>query len=113
MSIEAVLEELQFILDIMRKPDFCICKNKDAVTAQLICIFVFASMIVQALSFLNPLFKLLAFLCDCRGWFVLDLVWNTQFQFSHIMAHDCGHLTVTTVTDSTNVTVLIGRFASM
>ena len=41
----------------MRKPDFCLCKNKDAdqlcSTAQLIGAFVFATQIVQFLLFLS------------------------------------------------------------
>ena len=45
----------------MRKPDFCICENKDAyqfrVTAKLISAFVFATRIVQSLFFLNPKFQ--------------------------------------------------------
>ena len=47
----------------MRKPDFCICENKDAdqlrgnLTAKLISAFVFASWIVQSLCFLNPKFQ--------------------------------------------------------
>ena len=47
----------------MRKPDICICENKDAdqlrgnreaVTAKLISAFVFATQIVQSLYFLSP-----------------------------------------------------------
>ena len=38
----------------MRKPDFCICENKDA---KLISVFVFATRIVQSLFFLNPKFQ--------------------------------------------------------
>ena len=45
----------------MRKPSFCICENKDADqlrgNAQLICVFVFATHIVQSLYFLNPKFQ--------------------------------------------------------
>ena len=45
----------------MRKPDFCICENKDAdqfaVTAKLISAFDFATQIVQFLYFLNPKFQ--------------------------------------------------------
>ena len=45
----------------VRKPDFCICKNKDADqlrdTAKLISAFVFATRIVQSLYFLNPKFQ--------------------------------------------------------
>ena len=46
---------------VVRKPAFCICKNKDAdqlpVTAQLIGAFVFALLIVQSLNYLNPKFQ--------------------------------------------------------
>ena len=38
----------------VRKPDFCICENKDA---KLIGVFVFATCIVQPLFFLNPKFQ--------------------------------------------------------
>ena len=46
----------------MRKPDFCICQNKDAdqlrgYSAKLISAFVFATRIVQSLYFLNPKFQ--------------------------------------------------------
>ena len=41
----------------MRKLAFCICENKDAVTAKLISAFVFATRIVQSLYFLNPKFQ--------------------------------------------------------
>ena len=42
---------------VVRKPAFCICKNKDAVAAKLISAFVFATRIVQSLYFLNPKFQ--------------------------------------------------------
>ena len=45
----------------MRKPAFCICKNKTqiscAVTTQLISAFVLAIQIVQPLFYLNPKFQ--------------------------------------------------------
>ena len=46
----------------MRKLDFCICENKKAqisfaVTAKLISTFVFATLIVESLYFLNPKFQ--------------------------------------------------------
>ena len=43
----------------VRKPDICICKNKDAdqLTAKLISAFVFATRIVQFLYYLNPKFQ--------------------------------------------------------
>ena len=46
----------------VRKPDFCVCENKDAdqlrgnLTAKLISAFVFATQIVQSLYFLNTKF---------------------------------------------------------
>ena len=52
----------------MRKPAFCICENKDAVTAKLISTFVFATLIVLSLYFLS---------------FVSDLVGNPEDRFSH------------------------------
>ena len=52
------------------------------VTAKLISAFVFATRIVQLLSFLN-----LACFCDCTDWFVLDLVGNPEDQFSRVAAH--------------------------
>ena len=42
---------------VMRKPAFCICKNQDAVIAQLISAFVFATKILQSLYFLDPKFQ--------------------------------------------------------
>ena len=46
----------------VRKPDFCICENKDAdqlrsITAKLISDFVFAIRTVQSLYYLNPKFQ--------------------------------------------------------
>ena len=45
----------------LRKPDFCICENKDAdqlpVTAKLISAFNFATQIIQSLFYLNPKFQ--------------------------------------------------------
>ena len=49
----------------MRKPDFCLCKNKGqisfVVTAQLMSAFVFATGIVQSLPLLNPKFQASSF----------------------------------------------------
>ena len=46
---------------IMRKPDFCICENKDADqlpgNVKLISAFVFTTWIVQSLYYLNPKFQ--------------------------------------------------------
>ena len=43
----------------VRKPDFCICENKDAdqLRGKLISAFVFATWIVHSLFFLNPKFQ--------------------------------------------------------
>ena len=39
------------------KKSICLCENKDAVTAQLISVFVFATQTVQSIFFLNPKFR--------------------------------------------------------
>ena len=52
--------ELNDTSRVIRKPDFCICKNKDADqlrTVQLISAFVFAIRKVQSLYYLNPKFQ--------------------------------------------------------
>ena len=67
----------------MRKPAFCICENKDAVTAKLISVFVFATRIVHPSSSYIQNFKPLAILCGCTAQFVSDLVGNPEDQFSH------------------------------
>ena len=46
-----------YMSHIMRKPYFCLCKNKGAVTAQLISAFDFAIWIVKFQFFLNPKFQ--------------------------------------------------------
>ena len=51
----------------MRKPDFCICENKDADQlrgnrAKLISAFVFAAWIVQSLYYLTPKFQASSYL---------------------------------------------------
>ena len=75
----------------MRKPDFAYAKTKTqisfAVTAKLIRAFVFATRIVQSLSFSFLNFKPLAILCGCTARFVLDLVGNPEDRFSHNEAH--------------------------
>ena len=70
---------------VMRKPDFCLCKNKGAY--QLCSYFVFATWIVQFLFFLNPKFQASSNLCRCTGRFVSDLIGNPKDRFSHIAAH--------------------------
>ena len=50
-----------YLSRVMRKPAFCICKNRDAdqlpVIAKLISAFVFATLIAQSLFFLNMKFQ--------------------------------------------------------
>ena len=76
----------------MRKPAFCICKNKDAdqlrgyrEADQRLC-FGYTDTTIPLLS-KSENFKLLAILCGCTAWFVLDLVGNPQDRFSHDEAH--------------------------
>ena len=59
------------------KTTACIGENKGADqrnTAKLTCAFVFATRIVQFLFFLIQNFPPLSIFCDCKVWFVLDLV---------------------------------------
>ena len=58
----------------MRKPDFCIYKNKG--TDQL-----------HGNYFLNPKFKPLNISCGCTARFVSDLVGNQEDRYSHDAAH--------------------------
>ena len=69
----------------MGNPDFCYAKTKTqnncAVTAQLSSAFVFATLMVQSLFFLNPKFQsssLQAGLCQTGR--------KSGFQFSHLAA---------------------------
>ena len=72
---------------VMRKPAFCICKNKDAdqlygnrEADQHLCFRYIASTI--------PLFpKPLAIFCDCTARFVSDQIRNPEDLFSHNKAH--------------------------
>ena len=41
----------------MKKAVFCICENKDAVTAKLISAFVSATLLERFIYFLNPKFQ--------------------------------------------------------
>ena len=74
---------------VMRKPDFCICENKDADqlrsnTAQLISAFVFAIRIVRSLFYLNPKFQASSYIL----WlYSLVCVGNPEDRFSHNEAH--------------------------
>ena len=71
----------------MRKPDFCICENKDAdqlcgnsEADQRLC-FRYTDSTIPLLS------KPLAILCGCTARFVSDLVGNPEDRFSHNEAH--------------------------
>ena len=71
----------------MRKPDFCICENKDAdqlrgnrEADQRIC-FRYTDTTIPLLP--TPL----AIFCDCSARFVSDLVGNPEDRFSQNEAH--------------------------
>ena len=70
---------------IMRKPAFCICKNKGAdqlhsnqAADQRLC-FRYIDSTISLLAKGN--FKPLAIFCGCTVWFVLDLVGNPKTGF--------------------------------
>ena len=76
----------------MRKPDFCLCKNKGAdqllsirKADQRLCFHYMDSTILLLSKSEN--FKLLVFFCDYTVRFMLDLVENPEDQFSHVAAH--------------------------
>ena len=76
----------------MRKPAFCICKNKDAdqlrgnrEADQRLC-FRYTDSTIPLLS-KSEIFKPLTILCGCTAWFVSDLVENPEDRFSHNEAH--------------------------
>ena len=76
----------------MRKPFFfAYAKTKTqiscSVTAQLIGAFVFATLIVQSLFYLNQNFQPLAIFCGCRARFVSDLVGNPEYRFFRVAVH--------------------------
>ena len=50
-----IINALYYMSLVMRKPDFCLCENKDV--DQLISAFVFATRLIQFLFFLNPKFQ--------------------------------------------------------
>ena len=75
----------------MRKPDFCICENKDAdqLCGKLISAFVST---IRTYSTIPPLSgfrnsKPLAIFRDSTAWFVSDMVENPEDQFSQNEAH--------------------------
>ena len=68
---------------VMRKPDFCICENKDAdqlrgnrEADQRLC-FRYTD------SAIPLLYKPLSIFCGCTARFVSDLVGNPEDRFSH------------------------------
>ena len=72
----------------MRKPAFCICKNKDAdqlggnrKADQRLCFRYIDSSIPLFPKY--EIFKPLAILCDCTARFVSDLVENPKDRFFH------------------------------
>ena len=69
---------------VMRKPDFCICENKDAdqlrgdcEADQGLCFRYMDSTIP-----LLPKFQASSYLLSCTAWFVSDLVGNPEDPFS-------------------------------
>ena len=72
----------------MRKPDFCICENKDAdqlrgnrEADQRLCFRYTDSTISLLPKYEN--FNPPAIFCRCAAWFVWDLVGNHEDRFSH------------------------------
>ena len=73
----------------MRKPAFCICKNKDAdqlpgnrEADQRLC-FHYIDGTIPLLPIYIRNFKPLTILCGCTAWFVWGLVGNLEDWFSH------------------------------
>ena len=73
---------------VVRKPAFCICKNKDAdqlrgnrEADQRLCFRYLDS------TFLIQNFKALTIFCDCTARFVSDQVGNPEDRFSQNEAH--------------------------
>ena len=66
----------------MRKPDFCICENKDA--DQLLC---FRHLEVQSLCFPDQNFQVSSHLLWLYSPFVSDLLRNPEDWFSDVAAH--------------------------
>ena len=71
----------------MRKQAFCIYENKDAVTAQLISVFVFAIRIVQSLFFLNQKFQASSHLLWLYSPVCVGPGRKPDDRFSHNKAH--------------------------
>ena len=73
----------------MRKPNFCICENKDAdqlrgnrEADQRLC-FCYTDSTIPLL----PKSKISSLFCGCKARFVPDLVGNPEDWFSHNEAH--------------------------
>ena len=70
-------DEKTYLSPGVRKPTFCICENKDAISfaviPKLISAFVFVTWTVKSLYFLNLKFPAISHL-GCTAWFVSDLV---------------------------------------
>ena len=69
----------------MRKPDFALCEIKDTdqlcsncTADQRLCFRCRARTIYIQLVY-TQFFKILAFVCDCTGWSVLDRIGNAEF----------------------------------
>ena len=72
----------------MRKPDFCLCKNKgvdhlcsNCTTDQGLCFHNKDSTMPHLFSTYIRNFKLLAFICDCTGCFVSEMARNPEDHF--------------------------------
>ena len=88
-----IMSDSMYLSRLMGKPTICIGENKSAdqlrVTAKLISAFVFASLIVQFLFYLNPKFQASSsFLCLYRS-FCVGPVRKPHCWFSHEAAHLC------------------------
>ena len=81
---------------VMRKPAFCICKNKKRRSASRISAFFFCC--TDSTIPLHNKSKI-SILCGCTAWFVSDLVGNPKDQFSHNKAQ-MVHIMITSSVDS-------------
>ena len=82
-----------YLSRVVRKPNFCICVNKDAdqlrsncAADQRLC-FTYIDSTISPLFKSKDDFKPLAIVCDCTARFVSDLVGNPEDRFSHNEAH--------------------------
>ena len=86
------LQKDLYLSRVMRKPDFCICENKDAdqlrgnrEADQRLC-FRYTDSTIPLLP-KSKIFKPLAVFCGCTARFVWDLVGNPEDRFSQNEAH--------------------------